>query len=619
MYYKCLPLTSQYVIRLPVTPDRHSIFIVPDLTKDERFRESPVVKGGPSFKFYAGVPITTEKGVNIGGLGIWDTVTREPLTENQISFMTQIASTIMINLETRKHAEDRKKISRMSRGLHSFVEGKDHIVSEVLMPMPEREKPSRTSAIIQDATIVEEEVSDSYRNIQKIIRGSVSGDQQSSGSESDASRLSKKPQEKKEQTLCRAVNLLRDSLNLQSSGGVVFLDTSVMTRHSELRYVDHLAVEDTTDINSSAQNSDFGTKDDILATVLAKSDAILLNPQSTSCSIPQKQLQKLIRRYPRGKMWSFDEEALLSSSEEEQSSQSPQLKSSRVSDSSARLRLRQSEARMLQSAFPNAHCIMFVPLWDSALSKYGSTCFCFSTSLFQSFNQADDLTYIKAFSNSVSAEISRLATIDADQKKSDFIGSISHELRSPLHGVLASAEFLSETDCDAFQTSLIDTIDSCGRTLLDTINHVLDYSRINAFEKTWKRKRRLKYGKHGEAPAPLPGLLSIFCKTDVAAVTEEVVEGIFAGQVYSGTSSADISELSSTTNTRRLDRTASQPSPTMAGKKGPQVEVVIDISAGNFSFQTQPGAIRRVIMNIFVRSSPSTYVNAGQNNVSVVL
>ena len=64
------------------------------------------------------------------------------------------------------------------------------------------------------------------------------------------------------------------------------------------------------------------------------------------------------------------------------------------------------------------------------------------------------------------AEVSRLVTITADQQKSDFIGSISHELRSPLHGILAGAEFLAETDCDSFQNSLIDTIDSCGRTLL---------------------------------------------------------------------------------------------------------------------------------------------------------
>lgn len=42
------------------------------------------------------------------------------------------------------------------------------------------------------------------------------------------------------------------------------------------------------------------------------------------------------------------------------------------------------------------------------------------------------------------AEWSRIDTEIADQKKGDFVRSISHELRSPLHGILASAEFLEE-------------------------------------------------------------------------------------------------------------------------------------------------------------------------------
>jgi signal transduction histidine kinase len=67
------------------------------------------------------------------------------------------------------------------------------------------------------------------------------------------------------------------------------------------------------------------------------------------------------------------------------------------------------------------------------------------------------------------AECSRIDTEIADQKKSDFIGSISHELRSPLHGILASAEFLGDEVTTGFEKGLVETIDSCGRTLLDTI------------------------------------------------------------------------------------------------------------------------------------------------------
>lgn len=43
------------------------------------------------------------------------------------------------------------------------------------------------------------------------------------------------------------------------------------------------------------------------------------------------------------------------------------------------------------------------------------------------------------------------------------------ELRSPLHGILASAEILDDLSLPNLAQELVETIDSCGRTLLDTI------------------------------------------------------------------------------------------------------------------------------------------------------
>lgn len=91
-----------------------------------------------------------------------------------------------------------------------------------------------------------------------------------------------------------------------------------------------------------------------------------------------------------------------------------------------------------------------------------------------------EVVFLKSFVNNVGAELSRMNTIAADRSKSDFIGSISHELRSPLHGLLAAAEFLEETQLDSYQKSLIATQVSCGKTLLQVIEHVLDFSKINS-------------------------------------------------------------------------------------------------------------------------------------------
>ena len=201
------------------------------------------------------------------------------------------------------------------------------------------------------------------------------------------------------------------------------------------------------------------------------------------------------------------------------------------------------------------------------------------------------------------AELSRLATIAADQQKGDFIGSISHDLRSPLHGILASAEFLGETECDSFQMSLVDTIESCGRTLLDTINHILDFSKINSFERNFRKKSTFQSNSITSITrnTQMPQILNMSAVTNVAAICEEVVEGVYAGQVYQDTSSTDISDLNPGTRGRMFEGGLATSNRSLLGEMGAQyarkaVDVVLDVEPGDYTFTTQPGALRRVIM-----------------------
>jgi signal transduction histidine kinase len=192
-------------------------------------------------------------------------------------------------------------------------------------------------------------------------------------------------------------------------------------------------------------------------------------------------------------------------------------------------------------------------------------------------------------------EISRLATLAADQQKSDFIGSVSHELRSPLHGILASCEFLGDTETTSFQKSLVDTADSCARTLLDTINMVLDYSKINAFErsasKARKKGRTLQSSLQDSSGKPQ---LNIYGDVNLASITEEVVEGVATGQIFKD----NLNSFNDLDNSDIPDSSGH----TFSARN--EVEIIIDIvpraRAHDWVFVTQPGAFRRIIMNIFV-------------------
>jgi PAS domain S-box-containing protein len=70
--------------------------IVPDALKDERFVNSSLVTGDSCVRFYAGSPLTTHDGHNLGGLCVIDQAPRQ-LTSNQQQ-MLRILSKQVINI-----------------------------------------------------------------------------------------------------------------------------------------------------------------------------------------------------------------------------------------------------------------------------------------------------------------------------------------------------------------------------------------------------------------------------------------------------------------------------------------------------------------------------------------
>lgn len=64
--------------------------------------------------------------------------------------------------------------------------------------------------------------------------------------------------------------------------------------------------------------------------------------------------------------------------------------------------------------------------------------------------------------------------------RSRFLANMSHEIRTPMNGVLGNAQLLSEEILTKNQHKLVQTIVSCGTSMLDVLNDVLDYSKIDA-------------------------------------------------------------------------------------------------------------------------------------------
>ncbi|KAM5429440.1 Chk1 protein kinase [Microsporum canis] len=69
---------------------------------------------------------------------------------------------------------------------------------------------------------------------------------------------------------------------------------------------------------------------------------------------------------------------------------------------------------------------------------------------------------------------------DAAKAKSIFLANISHDLRTPMTGVIGLSELLKATKLDPKQDVYVESIRVCADTLLTLINDILDFSKLEA-------------------------------------------------------------------------------------------------------------------------------------------
>src|SRR5690349_7268575 len=69
---------------------------------------------------------------------------------------------------------------------------------------------------------------------------------------------------------------------------------------------------------------------------------------------------------------------------------------------------------------------------------------------------------------------------EANQAKGRFVANVSHEMRTPLNGVIAMADVLRETSLTESQREIVETMMTSAHLLLAQIEDVLDMSKIEA-------------------------------------------------------------------------------------------------------------------------------------------
>ena len=90
----------------------------------------------------------------------------------------------------------------------------------------------------------------------------------------------------------------------------------------------------------------------------------------------------------------------------------------------------------------------------------------------------------------------------ASDAKSNFLGVISHELRTPMNGVLGAAQLLASTRLEASQREYLSIIRNSGDNLLSLLNDILDMTKIEAGRMTFEVVDIVSEDLHRRAVGP---------------------------------------------------------------------------------------------------------------------
>jgi signal transduction histidine kinase/CheY-like chemotaxis protein len=603
-------------------------YVIRNFMKEKGYQDRPYVAGWPFMRFYAEVPVHSPRGIVIGSYCVVDNKPRQQFGDASVKVLEEIARSVSHYLELTRMKLDYDRAVKLMTGLSSFVDNQRS--GEDGRPKLRDRMESEQSKVVdltaeheKKKTLVSSNASNGAKDNVPALKREDSAFSTTSSITSDNTVAAKV-----KQTFQRASNLICQSMDLD---GCTFNDAYTIDMHTRSNpnqplkaqaYLeldvpgssgeddDYSATKQSkTHSNDSATASSRGSSESWGTIVGERTCEVLAYAEKGGESVPTKNpalpmilLQKLLKQYPAGHIFNSSKTELDGIMETRASTDLKRQNSSRRKQRAWRKRSKAiSESALLFSLFPRACSIIFFPLYDSSKNKWCAACIGWSANPRRGL-QDSELTYLAAFSNSIIAELGRLEAVAIGQAKTDFVGNISHELRSPLHGILASAELLRESSTGANQTELISMVESCGKTLLDTMNHLLDHAKINNFAKENGSRTSLAPGVNGH------GNISLVSDLDLQALVEEVVEAMFTGYAYQKRMAPDA--LISNSSHDDIDLAHS------SVKEKQDIVVYIDIdTSARWVYSTEAGAWRRLIMNVFGNSLK--YTTRGSIRVSM--
>ncbi|CAI7598092.1 unnamed protein product [Penicillium pancosmium] len=518
--------------------------IIRDFTSEDFYKDRPYVQNWPYFRFYAEVPLYSPSGYVLGSYCVVDNKTRTEFGDEEVAALQEIADAISRHLENIRVVHYNQRGENLVKGLTSFVKGStEPDRADIFNRLAEsREKLSFQNMNSSDSGIQTDGAS-AFLPTNKSSSGESALNQGSSMTQEDgafslfsdakdsgmtqpttqpsslapgspeSTELLPYDEDSPDPTMddvsiaehlaaifSRAANLLKSSMDLD---GVVFLDARQSDSQFDLsdssanqslsstsRHLDSLndpwdrleGNRTTEDPPDSAENLCRPLNHD---TSMSPIDKPCPEPQ---LSLSENLLRILIKNFPDGHIFDMKD----------------------GTDT-----LQDKVSHLLAHNLPDAKSVLFIPLWDWNKSRWLAGTLVWTNDHRRPLG-IDELHYFKIFGDSIISEVSRVHWNATEKSKFDFVSSISHELRSPLHGILGNTELVQSLPLQPSQHDMIKMIERSGLTLLDTIDHLLEYCKINDLATKSSGESRAMKNKDSDF--------------DLGILVEEVASVLCAGQ-----------------------------------------------------------------------------------------
>jgi signal transduction histidine kinase/ActR/RegA family two-component response regulator len=472
-------------------------YIINDLRTHPDYMHRPYVTGYPHFTSYLAVPLVSPLGYLLGSYCVVDSAPNDFDSDDVVGAMNEVAAAIMAHLENVRIRQSRDRSEQLIQGLSGFLwheptgqQGRLIVPAHHAMSSGSGQPDTSSHESTQSApSLGSDEVEtpptprDEDENPDQQLAAVTQASTDRAAPRGFISSADIKT------AFSRAASTIRRSMDMD---GFMFLDAVPGA------YVNR---PDQPSLREPDLEGPFC--DAIVKSALGPGGETVTHAAQTQ--LPEVSLQRFIRAYPDGHVFTADD---LGPIDDSYGVGKP-FRSKSAGDQE-NIRLRDDLAGLFR-ALPAARYVVFLPLWHFQRECWYAAALGWVEDPTRALGAAD-VALVAVFGNSVMVEVSRLEAMAARRAKFDFVASLSHELRSPLHGIMGCSTMVREA-IDPSLVSIMDTIDSHAATLLDTFNNLLDYSLVT----------RTRPGS--------PSLLYEIQDVDLGALVEDAVETVRTGQL----------------------------------------------------------------------------------------